>query len=58
MGAWFAILVGLLSLVWLTSVLGGILRPGDEGIEPKTEDDEDLDFITKMVTFDFFFFDW
>ncbi len=50
----------LVLFTWIASLFLNFVRPTKPGTpgRPKTREDEDLEFVTKMITFDFFFFDW
>ncbi|MFQ6116058.1 MAG: hypothetical protein ACE5NG_18510 [bacterium] len=54
------ILFILVVIVWLLSIFTAILKPTEPNTQETklSQEDEDLEFITKMITFDFFFFDW
>jgi flagellar basal body-associated protein FliL len=54
------VIVVLAVLMLVVSFLAAILKPHKttEQRESLTQEDEDLEFITALITFDFFFFDW
>lgn len=48
------------AIAWLASVFIAVAKPTRPNRHSTrgAQEDKDLEFITKLITFDFFFFDW